>query len=76
MSTDEAAVNFSGVASHTTEPLHADGAADFGAIDADADEELTEDAEDAPFDLDTDVAHPTLPHNPGPAFDVTRDVSL
>ncbi|GAA4262624.1 hypothetical protein [Dactylosporangium darangshiense] len=78
MSTDEAttpAVDFSAVASHSTEPLHADGATDFGAIDEDLDDELAEDADDASFDLDTDIAHPHLDHD-GPGFDLARDVSL
>ncbi|MFG2044499.1 hypothetical protein [Dactylosporangium sp. NPDC048998] len=83
MSTDEAttpAVDLSAVASHRTEPLHADtadfaGATDFGAIDDEMEDELAEDAQDAPFDLDADIAHPH-PGHAGPGFDLARDVSL
>ncbi|WP_433060361.1 hypothetical protein [Dactylosporangium sp. CS-033363] len=86
MSTDERAtqpVDLSALATHETEPLHAADAAagdgdgtDFGAIDAHIDDELSDDEDDASFDLGTDVAHPTLDHNGGPAFDLDRDISL
>ncbi|MET7396084.1 hypothetical protein ABZS66_21580 [Dactylosporangium sp. NPDC005572] len=44
------------------------------APDEAVEDELAADADDAPFDLAADVAHPT-PGHAGPAFDVARDIA-
>ncbi|GAA2638133.1 hypothetical protein GCM10010399_84270 [Dactylosporangium fulvum] len=66
-------VDFSAVAADHGAALH--GPVPFEPdVDEAVEDELVADAEEVPFDLGADVAHPGLPHA-GPGFDVGRDTA-